>query len=777
MQSTVNLQTVGLYGEPNQLTVPEGALTDASNVIIQRDNVIEPRRGYSLYGNPFGTSTDVLKQLINYKARLFRHWGSTLDFDTGTKNNAGQELFEPFAASVVEAQAGLRTKSVESNGNLYFTSSQGIRKISAATASDFTTNAGYVTLAGGVKAFDLSATPIIAQGNITGFLPEDSTTAYRAVWGTTDLNHNLILGVPSQRAEVFNDLNSLLILDTNNTLAGIQNVANLSTSLINEPDYISSLFLPITSTPTLVQQNLISLASKLDNNILLANSGSAPLTISSVSIENNSASTPNAMSTIANNVCTINFSAGNPTNYWRPGNHIYLSGFVNGENGQSLNGAQSGLDQSTNIQTITSVTNNSITFLTSVTGNSQTFSSANINVATNEILITNNGFSNSDQVKFSNSGGSLPSGLVANTVYYLGNVTTNSIQVFQDSALSIPVQLGDFVFTVTSANATVGAVYSNNNQDYTVASTIFAGTSLTASGTGAPVTNGNYTFTVTAATATHGAVYSNNRQTFTVVSDITASTTLIMNGTGSPQTSGVLTRVSGIGDATINYSAYTNVTTGVLTKVSGTGDNTITFSTFTTSSGTGVNTIDYFMPVATASINSGEFRFITQPTAPDTPASDQELVALQSYLESIILALQALPTTYAFTVTSANATTGAIYTNNGFQFTVASTITAATSLLANGTGNPTASGALIKSSGTGDSPINFSSYSLPVISLPAQTVFIDNLSITRACNVKLVVTIPQEVIATGTSTYFLQLYRAPYVQATGTTSLSDLTAS
>src|SRR5271165_1451021 len=177
MQSIVNLQTVGLFSEPNQLSVPEGALSEATNVVIQRDNVIEPRRGFGLFGTTFGTITDRLKQLFVYKFRLLRHWGDTLEFDTGTLNNAGDELFSPFDASVVEAQAGLRIKSVESNGNLYFTSSQGIRKISAATANDFTIDPGYVTLAGGIKALDLTGVPILEQGNITGFLPQDSAVA------------------------------------------------------------------------------------------------------------------------------------------------------------------------------------------------------------------------------------------------------------------------------------------------------------------------------------------------------------------------------------------------------------------------------------------------------------------------------------------------------------------------------------------------------------------------------------------------------------------------
>lgn len=66
-----------------------------------------------------------------------------------------------------------------------------------------------------------------------------------------------------------------------------------------------------------------------------------------------------------------------------------------------------------------------------------------------------------------------------------------------------------------------------------------------------------------------------------------------------------------------------------------------------------------------------------------------------------------------FAVTSANATAGAVYEDeeSGFQFTVATTIVAATLLPTNaGTGTPTSSGVLTKISGTGDSLITYSAF-------------------------------------------------------------------
>ncbi len=66
-------------------------------------------------------------------------------------------------------------------------------------------------------------------------------------------------------------------------------------------------------------------------------------------------------------------------------------------------------------------------------------------------------------------------------------------------------------------------------------------------------------------------------------------------------------------------------------------------------------------------------------------------------------------TGYLFTVSSANATVGATYTNNGNTYTVLGTISAGTQLFCSQASAPAASGTLTKASGTGDATITFSS--------------------------------------------------------------------
>ena len=78
--------------------------------------------------------------------------------------------------------------------------------------------------------------------------------------------------------------------------------------------------------------------------------------------------------------------------------------------------------------------------------------------------------------------------------------------------------------------------------------------------------------------------------------------------------------------------------------------------------------------------------------------------------------------TDTFTVTSANATAGATYTNNGATFTVVTTISGGTTLETTLTsGTPSSSGTLTLASGTGDSTITFSSVAVTYAVYKSQT--------------------------------------------------------
>ena len=207
---------------PNELTKPDGAADILDNCVIDFDNTVQSRRGFGEFGNKTDDDT-VVKQLMTYKGRIIRHFSNKLSFDS-----TGNGSFLNFSGNYSELIERLRIKYFELNSNLYFTSSEGIKKISATSADDFTTASGFITNAGAVKALGLEG---IITPNVAGFLPAQSKVAYKVLWAKKDANGNIIRGVPSSRLVVTNtskDINAgeeftIAVTTAGATVSGINN--------------------------------------------------------------------------------------------------------------------------------------------------------------------------------------------------------------------------------------------------------------------------------------------------------------------------------------------------------------------------------------------------------------------------------------------------------------------------------------------------------------------------------------------------------------------------
>lgn len=185
----------GLVTSPNELSKPDGAAEVLDNCVIDFDNVVEPRRGFGEFGNKTPDDS-VIKQVMTYKGRILRHYANKISFDS-----TGNGTFVDFSGTYSELVERLRIKYFELNSNLYFTTSEGIKKISAKSADDFTNASNYITNAGIVKAigFESSLVP-----SASGFLPAQSKVAYSILWAKKDANGNITRGVPSSRLVVTN---------------------------------------------------------------------------------------------------------------------------------------------------------------------------------------------------------------------------------------------------------------------------------------------------------------------------------------------------------------------------------------------------------------------------------------------------------------------------------------------------------------------------------------------------------------------------------------------
>ena len=200
---TINLKASGLFTFSQSLMeVPPGALLQANNAVIDRDGVIEKRRGLKQYTS---TNASEIKQMFEYKSRIFNHSSNKISYDNGSG------LFTNLQGTYLEPTAGYRIKFAEAKSNFYFTTSSGVKKISAKSAADFALDVTnpIIDEVGGPKAISGTLTLTSSSGvnnSITPFLQINETVNYRILWLYTDRNDNLIFGAPSAQMQITNNL-------------------------------------------------------------------------------------------------------------------------------------------------------------------------------------------------------------------------------------------------------------------------------------------------------------------------------------------------------------------------------------------------------------------------------------------------------------------------------------------------------------------------------------------------------------------------------------------
>lgn len=181
-KQSVDLKALGLHTFENPLGLKPGSLTEALNVVIDRPDTIETRRGFKSYG----TALTDAHAATTYQDTLIVHADDKLKYDSdgaGTWTNY---------TGTFNAPGSYRMKFAESNKNLYFTTALGIGKLDGILETPRA--AGVPQALGGTAA--------VSGGS--GFMTNNSNVAYRITWAYEDANNNLIEGAPSQRITVSN---------------------------------------------------------------------------------------------------------------------------------------------------------------------------------------------------------------------------------------------------------------------------------------------------------------------------------------------------------------------------------------------------------------------------------------------------------------------------------------------------------------------------------------------------------------------------------------------
>lgn len=186
MSQQITLKSSGIYSYPSSyVAVPEGALALADNVVIDKDNVIEPHRGFtyldhggvkSQYSDPSYRADAI----FYYQNKILSHYGTNFlayhDSSTGWVNYSGTFL---------QPNATTKMRSAQANQNFYFSTSLGVYLLDSYL--------GTPSQAGPPKGLDVQ----VAAGTAGGWLANTFSCAYRIVWGIKDANGNVKKGSPS----------------------------------------------------------------------------------------------------------------------------------------------------------------------------------------------------------------------------------------------------------------------------------------------------------------------------------------------------------------------------------------------------------------------------------------------------------------------------------------------------------------------------------------------------------------------------------------------------
>jgi len=184
MSQKLVLKVKGLQTNQNQLSeITEGALALAKNINIDKDSVGEPRRGYDRIAYPPSSSARH-DRVTSYQDHII----SRRSDDDSLNYYVDGVGWTQYSGTYDHPDSSLaKMRFVKSSGNLYFTTSEGVKVLDIYTGPIYNT--------GSPQGLD----GVASTTGSSGFMSDAVQVAYRIVFGSRDANNNLYLGAPSQR--------------------------------------------------------------------------------------------------------------------------------------------------------------------------------------------------------------------------------------------------------------------------------------------------------------------------------------------------------------------------------------------------------------------------------------------------------------------------------------------------------------------------------------------------------------------------------------------------
>ncbi len=185
---------LGLSLQQNSFSLPDGYMEEASNAIVSKDGIISKINGkYSYYVPVAG----VLNRLFNYQDKLLATYENAIDYYSNTGSSPNETgVQHALTGETVAITGGRVSRSLQANQNFYFTTNNGILKLTSYNSA--------ISKSGAPQGLDLIASLIV--GSQSTWFTAGDIVGYRVLFGYTDANGNLILGAPSDIATITNSL-------------------------------------------------------------------------------------------------------------------------------------------------------------------------------------------------------------------------------------------------------------------------------------------------------------------------------------------------------------------------------------------------------------------------------------------------------------------------------------------------------------------------------------------------------------------------------------------
>lgn len=217
MAKQVIAPVLGLRTAPNRLTLPPGALTEATDIVIRRPGVAETRRGFEANSGQWNSASAADSIRVWQSGALLyvvRHAGTTISYAGVSSYDSWTDVSGTYTSPDTTYAV---TRLEEAKKNLYITSSAGVYRLDLVASTP---------VVAGVQRPLAITTASAGAGTAVVDL---SARAYRAVLKFTDANGNVHRSAPSGRAVFRNSSGG-----TVNVTVTVKIPASLSTSYVVE---------------------------------------------------------------------------------------------------------------------------------------------------------------------------------------------------------------------------------------------------------------------------------------------------------------------------------------------------------------------------------------------------------------------------------------------------------------------------------------------------------------------------------------------------------------